>query len=253
MITLRFLALALLVCAVVVGGCSSEQPSEQAAVTGGEAPPEAGEAAETVESGELSPPSAGQSFKEKRLAEALRGLDYGSGRVVVDTAAADPLPGAEQFASAADAYQRGLYYLFEKNDRVAAIGALTRAVIMAPDNPEHLTGLGQALLRKGKGDEAIASFNTALDLAPDHFEARKQLAWALQMSGDYQSSRQAWLRVLDLDPDHGEAHGRLAVLEYYLEDYESAWASVARAEDLGYEVPPQFLPLLREKMPPPAK
>jgi len=244
MITVRYLAMALLVCVVVLSGCSSEKQSEQAAVIDEAAP---------VEAGELSPPSAGQGYKEKRMADALRGLSYDTGRVVVDPAAAQPLPDAEVFATAGDAYQRGLFYLFEKNDRVAAIGALTRAVIMAPESPEHLTGLGQALLRKGLGDEAIASFNTALEFAPGHFEARKQLAWALQMSGDYQASKQAWLQVLDLDPDHGEAYGRLAVLDYYLEDYESAWAGVARAEALGYKVPAQFLPLLREKMPEPAK
>ncbi len=252
MITLRFLAMALLVCVVVFSGCSNEPQSKQAAAPQETAPVDT-VAADTAGSGELSPPSAGQSYKEKRLADALRGLAYDSGRVVVDTAKAEPIPGAEVFASAGDAYQRGLYFLFEKNDRVAAIGALTRAVIMSPDNPDHLAGLGQALLRKGMEDEAIAAFNTALDLAPDHFEAQKQLAWALQMGGDYEAAKQAWLRVIDLDAGDGEAHGRLAVLEYYLEDYESAWASVARAEALGYKMPAQFLPLLRDKMPQPVK
>jgi tetratricopeptide (TPR) repeat protein len=252
MITLRFLAMALLVCAVVFSGCSNEPQSKQAAAPQETAAVETA-AADAAESGELSPPSPGQRFKEQRLADALRGLDYDSGRVVVDTATAEPLPDAEVFASAGDAYQRGLYFLFEKNDRVAAIGALTRAVIMDPDNPEHLTGLGQALLRKGKHDEAVAAFNTALDRAPEHFEAQRQLAWAMQMGGDYEAAKQAWLRVIDLDAGDGEAHGRLAVLEYYLEEYESAWDSVARAEALGYEMPAQFLPLLREKMPQPVK
>lgn len=252
MITLRYLVMALLVCAVVISGCSNEPQSEQVAAPEDGAAVETG-TADTAGSGELSPPSAGQNFKQKRMADAMRGLTYDTGRVVVDTEATGQLPDAEVFASAGDAYQRGLYFLFEKNDRVAAIGALTRAVIMAPDDPDHLAGLGQALLRKGKGDEALAAFNTALDLDSDHFEARKQMAWALQMSGDYQAAKQAWLQVLDLDPDHGEAHGRLAVLEYYLEDYQSAWAGVSRAEALGYELPAHFLPLLREKMPQPAK
>lgn len=252
MITVRFLAMALLVCAVVFSGCSNEPQSEQAAVTQDAAQVEA-IPVEMAESGELSPPSAGKSFKEKRMADALRGLAYDSGRVVVDLATADPLPDAEVFASVGDAHQRGLYYLFEKNDRVAAIGALTRSVIMTPDNPDYLTSLGQALLRKGKRNEAVAAFNTALDLAPRHFEAQKQLAWAMQMGGDYEAARQAWLLVIDLDAGDGEAHGRLAIVEYYRQDYESAWASVREAEDLGYQLPAHFLPLLKEKMPEPAK
>ncbi len=252
MITLRFCAMALLVCTVVLSGCSCEEPSEQSAVTDDAAPVAAGAVA-TANSGELSPPAAGQSYKEKRMADALRGLSYDSGRVVVDRTAADPLPDAEVFASAGDAHQRGLYYLFEKNDRVAAIGALTRAVIMDPESPVYLTDLGQALLRKGKEKEAIASFNTALDLSPDHFEAQKQLAWAMQMGGDYAAARQAWLRVIDLDASDAEAHGRLAIVDYYCGDYENAWAGVHQARSLGYQMPAQFLPLLEKKMPEPAK
>lgn len=252
MITLRFLAMALLVCAVVCGGCSNEPQSKLAAAAEGTAPVELG-SADTAGSGELSPPTAGQSFKAKRLADALRGLSYDSGRVAVDRAMSAPLPDAEVFATAGDAYQRGLFYLFERNDRVAAIGALTRAVIMEPDNPEYLTGLGQALLRKGRRDEAVAAFNTALDVDPGYFEAQKQLAWAMQMGGDYEAAKQAWLKVLDLDAGDGEAYGRLAIVEYYLENYESAWAGVARAEALGYKLPAQFLPLLEEKMAQPVR
>lgn len=245
MITVRFLAMALLMCIVVFSGCSNEPQSKQAAAT--DSPAQVAEAPSP--GGDLAPPSPGQGFKEKRMADALRGLAYDSGRVVLVAGAADPLPGAEAFKTAGEAYDRGLYYLFDKNDRVAAIGAFTRAVIMAPDNPDHLTGLGQALLRKGKRDEAVASFTTALGLAPEHFEAQKQLAWATQMGGDYEAARQAWLRVIDLDAGDGEAHGRLAMVDYYREDYESAWAGVRTARSLGYQMPAQFLPLLAEKMP----
>jgi Flp pilus assembly protein TadD len=270
MTTVRFATvMALFLFAVLLNGCCCDpEQAETTAVTGGEAgqaveqpaeqpaeaAPEPAEAAPAAAEGvDLSPPTDGKSFKAQRMANAIRGLTYDSGRVVVDAKNADPLPDAEAFANADEAYQRGLYYLFDRNDRVAAIGALTRSVIMAPDNPEHLSALGQALLRKGKRDEAVAAFRTALDLAPDHFETSRQMAFAMQMGGDYAAARDAWLRVLELDPDHGEAHGRMAVLLYYLEDYAGAWDHVTRARDLGYGLPPHFLPLLREKMPEPVQ
>lgn len=242
MITLRYIALALLVCVAALSGCSGEQPAEEAALDN----------AAPAETGELAPPSPGKKFKAERMANALRGLTYDSGRVEVDEANAEPLPDAEAFDTAAQAHKRGLYYIFEKNDRVAAIGALTRAVIMEPRNPDYLADLGQALLRKGKREEAVAAFNTALDIAPKHLPAQKQMAWALQMGGDYEGARQAWLKVLDLDGTDGEAWGRLAVVEYYLEDYAGAWERVQRAREHGYTMPPQFLPLLEAKMPEPA-
>jgi tetratricopeptide (TPR) repeat protein len=242
MITLRYLALALLVCVAALSGCSNEQPAEQAVLDNGAPAP----------SGELAPPSPASRFKAERLARALRGLTYEDGRVAVDEASAEPLPDAESFATAADAHRRGLEYLFEVNDRVAAIGALSRAVIMAPDNPDYLADLGQALLRKGKRDEAMAAFNTALDIEPRHLPAQRQAAFALQMGGDYEASRQAWRKVLDIDATDGEAWGRLAIVEYYLEDYAGAWEHVRRARDHGYRMPAQFLPLLEAKMPEPA-
>lgn len=244
MITPRYIALALLVCMVALGGCSSEQPAEEAALDLDNAAP--------ADTGELAPPPPGQKFKAERMARALRGLTYEGGRVAVDEADAVPLPDAEAFATAADAHRRGLEYLFEVNDRVAAIGALTRAVIMETDNPEYLADLGQALLRKGKRDEAMAAFNTALDLDPGHLPAQRQAAFALQMGGDYAASREAWRKVLDLDGTDGGAWGRLAIVEYYLEDYAAAWEHVQRAREHGYRMPAQFLPLLEAKMPEPA-
>ena len=224
MTTVRFATvMALFLFAVLLTGCCCDpENAETSAVAGGEAEQAAEQPAEqaveeapaAAEGGDLSPPTDGKSFKAQRMANAIRGLAYDTGRVVVDPNNSDPLPEAEAFATADEAYRRGLHYLFEKNDRVAAIGALTRSVIMAPDNPEHLSVLGQALLRKGKRDEAVAAFRTALDLVPDHFETSRQLAFAMQMGGDYAAARDAWLRVLELDPGHGEAHGRLAVLHY---------------------------------------
>ena len=40
----------------------------------------------------------------------------------------------------------------------------------------------------------------------------------------------------------------MAVAHYYLGDYDNAWAYVHAADEVGQNVPPQFIPLLNAKM-----
>ncbi len=113
MVTVRYLTMALLVCSVLLCGCDCcETETEQTDDTA-EASQEtvAAEEPEAPAGGDMSPPSPGASFKAKRLADALRGLSYDSGREVAVVEPADPLFGVETFESAGEAYQRGLYYL----------------------------------------------------------------------------------------------------------------------------------------------
>jgi hypothetical protein len=188
----------------------------------------------------LKPPD----FKEKRLADAMAGLAYDSGRVEIDPAAAARMPGRGDRRAAEKAYHQGLHQLFEVNDRVASIGAFTRAVLIYPGEARYYCGLGQALLHKGKMKEALAAFRTAVEADPAYFDARYHLARAVQMREGPEKAAAAWEAVLGLDPGAGEAHGRLAILYYYMGNNEKARFHVRRADELAYDVPPQFRRLL---------
>lgn len=197
--------------------------------------------------GDLAPPS---DYRKARLASAMRGLRYDSGRVERDEPAA-----SQVIAGVADAqasYERGLVEL-ELNRRVEAIEAFTHAVLIDPDVAEYYEGLGTALVYKRHEQEGVAAFRTALDVDSELASARFKLADALQRTGDRAGAIEQFRELIDAQPDHAEAHARLAVLLYYAEDNAGAWRHVHDAEALGGSVPPQFRVLLARQMTEPAE
>ncbi len=67
-------------------------------------------------------------------------------------------------------------------------------------------GLGDALLREGKRDEAIAQFTEALRLKPDYREAYLDLGIALADQGRFSEAIAQYTEALRLKPDYAEAH-----------------------------------------------
>jgi len=196
-----------------------------------------------------APPS---EYRRALLWQAMRGLRYDSGRVEIEepVAATIARPGTRERALAE--YERGKL-LLQRNMRIQAIEAHTRAVLIAPDEAVLYNGLGAALLSMAKTPEAIAAYRTALDRDPQDVAAHFGLADALQRQRQFEDAVDALRKVIRLDPSHAEAHIRLAVLLYYLDDAAGAWAQVHRAEALGSSVPPQFRELLAQHTPEPSE
>lgn len=197
--------------------------------------------------GQTAPPS---HYRSALLADAMRGLRYDSGRVEIDHAVADTIARRGTRAEALAEYERGRE-LLQRNQRILAIKAHTRAVLIAPDEPLVYEGLAAALLAKGKVAEAVAAWRTALDLDPERLEARLHLAEALQRQRRFAGAAATFRQVLKQDPQCAAAHARLAVVLYYLGDDAGAWQHVHRAEALGAPVPPQFRALLARRTPEP--
>lgn len=188
-----------------------------------------------------------QQYKQQRLADAMRGLDYATGRVVVDEENADEIAQPGTVEEALVEAQRGDELLLT-NHFEESISAFTRAVIIAPESAEMYKGLAGALIFKGRTEEAEAALRTAIDLDADYIDARFNLAHVLQLEGRLEEAIDAWYEVLAADADHAHAHYRLALAQYYANHYEDSWTHVHRAEDLGLNMPPQFRPLLEGKM-----
>lgn len=213
-------------------GCESEQTAARLT------------ADEQVAGGAVSP-----DYRQERMQQAMRGLVYDTGLVEIDQPVAAELTGGRNPQAAQAEYEEGWRMLHEVNDRVGAIAAFTRSVMLDPDVPRHYTGLGRALMLKGKMNESLAAFRTALLMNPDDFDAQLGLAQAMERgNGSSEDAILAWQRVLELDPSHDEAHVRLAILLYYSGDYAESWDHVHQAEAMGQGVPPQFRPLLASQM-----
>ena len=228
--------MAVSVCAWCLLGCRSDQPAGTLSDRGHA--PGAG----------LAPPS---DYRKELLRQAMRGLRYESGRVEIDEAVADTIVHRGTRAEAMAEYERGEAFL-QQNQRIQAIGAFTRAVLIDPDEALLYEGLGTALLTKQKTHEALAAYRTALDRDPLLTTARLHLADALQRLGQHAEAANELREVIRREPDNGPARSRLAIVLYYVGDDTGAWEQVHAAEALGQPVPPQFRALLAQRAPEPA-
>jgi cytochrome c-type biogenesis protein CcmH/NrfG len=187
--------------------------------------------------------------REARFQEAVRGLTYATGRVVL----ADDWPAVRDERWSGESFetliQRGSDNL--RRDVFAAIEAFTLAVLIDPERVEGYRGLGRAMYSIHRVTCAIAAFHTALDIEPAATDGRFELGMALQMKGDFAEAAGAWEELVTLDPGHADGHARLAIALGFLADYEAAWDHVHAAESLGRRVPPQFRVLLASKFPEP--
>lgn len=183
-----------------------------------------------------------ENYKDQRMREAMRGLNYESGLVTLTQEAAQiSKTGSEadgaRLAAAANE-------VFRANDFPASIAAFTKAVIVAPGRAATYLGLSQALIAKGRSREAEAAVRTSIKLAPRSIDAKIALAKLVDMSGEATTTIAAWNEVLALDPDVAEAHGRIAIATYYQGDTVGALRLVRECERLGGQVPSQFKDLL---------
>ncbi len=188
-------------------------------------------------------------YRDLLTRQAMRGLTYDTGRVVVDEDYARQLPDYGDIDAAWAAYEEGWVQLLEKNMRIDALGAFTRAILIKSDLSEFYVGLGQTLTWKFKFAEAEAALRTGLDLDPDSVDLWSRLADVLQRTGRLEEAIAAYRQVLDHDANHPEAHGRLASLLYYTNDLGGARHHVDAAQAAGYPVPKTLPKLISGEVP----
>ena len=186
---------------------------------------------------------AGNSYRAALTKKALRGLDYSSGRVVIDRTVAEEvargltkIDASEQFDNANDFLAQGKI--------LAAIESVTHAIILDSEKIQHFELLGEILLKKRKPHLAEAALRTALDLNPNSISSNSNLAFLLAVKGQTQAAIAQYARAIELDPANGHLHGRLAIQYYYAGDMAKAQDQVRQAANLGYDSPPQFRQLL---------
>ncbi|MFQ5599435.1 MAG: tetratricopeptide repeat protein [Candidatus Krumholzibacteriia bacterium] len=88
---------------------------------------------------------------------------------------------------------------------------------------DYMHALGTAYQELRKFDKALACFEAAMEADPDHLKARYARALALEAGGDLLAARGAWIDYLDIDPDSAWGEGarkHLAILEKRLAEPE---------------------------------
>ncbi len=191
----------------------------------------------------IKPPPSPENAKEARFHQAIEGLDFETGFVVVDAIGRRPNTrlASKLHAEGVQAYNR--------NRIIDAITLQNKAVHTDPNLAVAYNSLGRALLGEGEGEFAAAAFRTALALDEQYIEARFNLSYAVAGLGNQAEAIELMNGVVQAQPNNIEAHERLAIWNYYVGEFETAWSHVHHAQDLGHAMPPQFMVLLQKQAP----
>lgn len=105
--------------------------------------------------------------------------------------------------------------------------------------------MGDRYKESGKQKEAIASYKKALEFAPKNLFIYNALASLYITTGEFKKAIALFMEALEIDPNIAVIHNNLALAYYYVKQYDSAIKHCDRAIELGYEVRPEFLELLK--------
>jgi tetratricopeptide (TPR) repeat protein len=119
--------------------------------------------------------------------------------------------------------------LLQKGKRDEAIAHFQKALQIKPNYPEALNDLGGALLQKGRVDEAIAHFQRALQINPDYAVAHNNLGYALLQKGRVDEAIAHFQKALQINPDYAEALNNLGSTLLPKGDVDEAIAQYQKA------------------------
>lgn len=142
--------------------------------------------------------------------------------------------GDEADESPADAYtQLGMAYL-ERDNLRRAMGALDRALEIAPDDPEALQAMAMAYQRQGESELADETFRKALSANPDFTRGRNNYAAFLYDRGRVREACEQ-LDQASKDPQYpnrAQLFANLGQCRRDLGDIEAARDSLRRAQEI---------------------
>jgi tetratricopeptide (TPR) repeat protein len=110
-----------------------------------------------------------------------------------------------------------------------AIAHYRKALQIKSDYGDANFDLGDALLQKGSVDEAIPQFQKALQIIPDYAEAHFDLGNALLQKGSVDEAIAHFQRALQIKPDYAEAHVNLGFTLFTMGNVDEAIAHFQKA------------------------
>jgi tetratricopeptide (TPR) repeat protein len=99
--------------------------------------------------------------------------------------------------------------LIEKGRTDEAIREFQEALRLKPDYTVAHYNLGIALARGGQIDEAVSQYQEAIRLSPDYAEAHNNLGVALASRGQVDEAVNQYQEAIRLEPDYAEAYNNL--------------------------------------------
>jgi len=149
----------------------------------------------------------------------------------------------------ADAYNnRGIAYSEGKGQYDQAISDFNKAIEINQKDAWAYNNRGLAYAEgKGQYDKAIFDYNKAIEINPRHAAAYYNRGMAYTKGkGQYDKAIPDFTKFLEINPMSVEAYNNRGVAYFCIKEYEKAWDDVHKAQNLGYNVHPEFLKVLRE-------
>ena len=126
-----------------------------------------------------------------------------------------------------------------------AIAHCSKAVRIAPNDPDAQVALGNALLQKERIDDAIVHYQKALSIRPDYFLAHHSLSHAFLEKGEIDAAIPHCRAELLIQPENADAHTNLAIaldekgqtaeaIMHYRKAVEIAPRSLSAANNLAW-------------------
>lgn len=133
----------------------------------------------------------------------------------------------------APGYAQGHYelarYALAREDRDAAIAALTRAVKSNPNLPGAVGELADMLLAEDRGDEAIAILDELVEKKPSNPDLARNRALVRVQQGDIDAGLAEIERILERHPDHVPTLFDQSRILANRTRFQEAYAAITRA------------------------
>ena len=101
---------------------------------------------------------------------------------------------------------------------------------------------------RGEYDQAISEFNKALEINPKDSGAYNNRGAAYMNKGQYDQAISDYTKSLEINPKDGGVYNSRGRAYYFIGKYEKSWEDFNKAEDLEYQVPPEYFDDLRKAL-----
>ena len=122
------------------------------------------------------------------------------------------------------------------------------SISLEPLLPESHNLLGIVLRKEGDDQAGIQACLKALELNPDYLEAHMNLGHFFFGKNLFAEAAVHYENVIRIDPQYSLAYNNLAVIFYFEENFTLSSQYVRKAEDLGFQVHPDFKEQLSSKL-----
>ena len=142
-------------------------------------------------------------------------------------------------------YNRGTVNL-RKGKYNSAISNYTKAIEKEPMDASAYNSRAFAHVAKGEYDQAILDYTKAIKINSKFAEAYCNRGNAHALKGEGVAAVSDYSKAIEISPTFALAYSNRGIAYYKSGEYEKSWENVHKAQSLGYQVPAEFLTLLRE-------